>query len=96
MLTLIRNDALNPDCRYFLYRVPFNINKSFYSLAAIVKEQMQMDPLSKDVSIFLNNRCIQIKVLVWQGDKFAIFRKTGGRYFRTARFLHDQRHSNCL
>ncbi|WP_110055810.1 IS66 family insertion sequence element accessory protein TnpB [Chitinophaga sp. S165] len=60
--------ALNPDCRYFLYRAPVNINKSFYTLAAIVREQMNTEPLSRDVFIFLNNRRTQIKVLVWQGD----------------------------
>ena len=85
--------TLNPDCRYFLYRVPVNINKSFYSLAAIVKEQMQVDPLSRDVFIFLNNRCTQIKILVWQGDGFAIFHKRlEAGTFELPVFLHDQRH----
>ncbi|WP_410683767.1 IS66 family insertion sequence element accessory protein TnpB, partial [Chitinophaga filiformis] len=47
--------ALNPECRYFLYRSPININKSFYSLASIAREQMKVDPLSLAVFIFLNN-----------------------------------------
>jgi len=55
--------VLNPDCRYFLYRVPVNINKSFYSLAAIVREQMHTSPVSRDVFIFLNNKRNQIKLL---------------------------------
>lgn len=86
--------ALNPDCRYFLYREPVNINKSFYSLAAIVKEQMHTEPLSRDVFIFLNNRCNQLKLLVWQGDGFAIFHKRlEAGTFELPIFLHDQRHA---
>lgn len=85
--------TLNPDCRYFLYRAPVNINKSFYSLAAIVREQMNTQPLSRDVFIFLNNKRTQIKVLVWQGDGFAIFHKRLEEgTFELPTFLHDQKH----
>jgi transposase len=85
--------TLSPDCRYFLYREPININKSFYKLAAIVKEQIGTDPLSRDVFMFLNNRCNQIKLLVWQGDGFAIFHKRlEAGTFELPVFLHDQRH----
>lgn len=65
--------ALNSACRYFLYREPININKSFYSLAAIVRDQMHQDPLTTDVFIFLNRRCNQIKLLQWQQDGFSIY-----------------------
>lgn len=86
--------ALNPDCRHFLYREPVNINKSFYSLAAIVKEQMNAEPLSKDVFIFLNNRCTQLKLLVWQGDGFAIYHKRLDEgTFELPVFLYNQRHA---
>lgn len=86
--------SLNPNCRYFLYREPVNINKSFYSLAAIVKEQMNADPLSKDIFIFLNNRCNQVKLLVWEGDGFAIFHKRLEEgTFELPAFLHGQRHA---
>lgn len=85
--------VLNPDCRYFLYRVPVNINKSFYSLAAIVREQMHTSPVSRDVFIFLNNKRNQIKLLVWQGDGFAIFHKRLEEgTFELPVFLHDQQH----
>jgi len=85
--------TLNPDCRYFLYRAPVNINKSFYSLAAIVTDQMNTQPLSRDVFIFLNNKCSQIKLLVWQGDGFAIFHKRLEEgTFELPAFLHDQKH----
>lgn len=85
--------ALNPDCRYFLYRLPININKSFYSLAAIARKQMNAEPLSRDVFIFLNNKCTQVKLLVWQGDGFAIFQKRLEQgTFELPVFFHDQKH----
>ncbi|SHM24048.1 IS66 family insertion sequence element accessory protein TnpB [Chitinophaga sp. CF418] len=85
--------TLHPECRYFLYRVPVNINKSFYSLASIAREQMRAEPLSKDVFIFLNNRRNQLKLLVWQGDGFAIFHKRLEKgTFELPAFLHDQKH----
>lgn len=85
--------ALTPACRYFLYRSPININKSFYSLASIAREQMKVDPLSIDVFIFLNSNRNQLKLLVWQGDGFAIFHKRLEEgTFELPPFLHDQIH----
>lgn len=85
--------VLNPDCRYFLYRIPININKSFYSLAAIVREQMHTAPISTDVFSFFNNKRNQIKLLVWQGDGVAIFHKRLEEgTFELPVFLHDQQH----
>jgi transposase len=85
--------ALNPECRYFLYRSPVNINKSFYSLAAIAREQMKVEPLSVDVFIFLNSNRNQLKLLVWQGDGFAIFHKRLEQgTFELPAFFHDQTH----
>lgn len=67
--------ALSPSCRYFLYTLPVFINSSFYKLAAIVSEQMHLDPLVADVYIFLNHRATHIKLLQWQQDGFAIYFK---------------------
>lgn len=68
---LFVNDAL----RYFLYRHPADMCKSFYSLAALVTEHMKGDPLSGDVFIFISRRHNQIKLLRWEGDGFAIYTK---------------------
>jgi transposase len=51
------------------------IGSSFYKLAAIVNEQMHLDPLTGDVYIFLNRRATHIKLLQWQQDGFAIYYK---------------------
>ena len=67
--------ALSSSCRYFLYTHPVNISSSFYKLAAIVSEQMHMNPLEADVYIFFNRRATHIKLLQWQQDGFAIYYK---------------------
>ncbi len=51
------------------------MRKSFYSLAALVTEQMQGDPLSGDIFIFLSRRRNHIKLLRWEGDGFALYQK---------------------
>jgi transposase len=67
--------ALSDHCRYFLYRPPADMRKSFYSLAALVREQMQRDPLSGDIFIFLSRRRNHIKLLRWERDGFALYTK---------------------
>lgn len=44
-------------------------------MAAIVREQMHLDPVSADIFIFLNRSCTQIKLLQWQQDGFCIYHK---------------------
>ena len=51
------------------------MRKSFYSLASVVKEQMQGNPLSGDIFIFLSRRRNQVKLLRWERDGFAIYTK---------------------
>ena len=67
--------ALSDHCRYFLYRPPADMRKSFYSLAALVTEQMGGDPLSGDIFIFLSRRRNHIKLLRWERDGFALYQK---------------------
>ncbi|WP_299181053.1 IS66 family insertion sequence element accessory protein TnpB [uncultured Chryseobacterium sp.] len=87
--------ALHSTCRYFLYREPVHINRGFYSLAAIVKDHMQLDPLTTDVFIFLNRRCTQVKLLQWQGDGFCIYHKRleKGTFERP---VFEQHHSHTM
>ena len=67
--------ALSDSYRYFLYRSPADMRKSFYSLAALVREQMQTNPLSGDIFIFLSRRRNHIKLLRWEKDGFALYSK---------------------
>jgi transposase len=67
--------ALSDHYRYFLYRPPADMRKSFYTLAALVREQMQGNPLSGDIFIFLSRRRNHIKLLRWERDGFALYQK---------------------
>jgi len=51
------------------------MRKGFDSLSGIVMQQMNLNPLSGDVFIFLNKRRNQVKLLLWEGDGFAIYYK---------------------
>lgn len=61
--------------RYYLYRAPADMRKSFDGLSGIVTNHFQKDPLGGDVFIFLNKRRNQIKLLCWEGDGFMLFYK---------------------
>ena len=66
---------LQDTTNYFVYRHPADMRKSFYSLASLVKEQMQGNPLSGDIFVFLSRRRNQVKLLRWEKDGFAIYTK---------------------
>jgi transposase len=67
--------ALSDAQRYFLYRRPADMRRSFYSLASIVRQEMQGSALSGDIFIFLSRRRNQIKLLHWDKDGYAIYCK---------------------
>ncbi len=60
---------------YFLYRGETDMRKGFDSLAGIVLNQLGKSPASGEVFIFINRRRNQIKLLLWEGDGFAIYYK---------------------
>ncbi len=51
------------------------MRKSFDSLSGIVRNDLQKDPLSGEVFIFINKRCNQVKLLLWEGDGFSLYYK---------------------
>jgi len=61
--------------RYYLYREPTDIRKSFDGLCGLVSERLGQNPMSGDVFIFINRPRNRIKLLHWQGDGFAIYYK---------------------
>ena len=67
--------SLSPGIRYFLYRHPTDIRKSFDGLSGIVHNELAQNPLSGDVFIFLNKRRTHIKLLAFEGDGFALYYK---------------------
>ena len=51
------------------------MRKGFDSLSGIVSSQMNEDALSGTVYIFLNKKHNQVKLLLWEGDGFALYHK---------------------
>jgi transposase len=66
---------LSAICRYYLYTGTTDMRKGFDSLCGIVRSQMNHNALSGSVFIFLNRKHNQIKLLLWEGDGFAIYHK---------------------
>ncbi len=61
--------------RYFLYTGLTDMRKHFDALSGLVTSQMQHNVLSGDIFIFLNRKRNQIKLLLFEGDGFAIYHK---------------------
>ncbi len=66
---------LSTSCNYYLYCGHADMRKGFDSLSGIVKSQMVLDALSGSVFIFMNKRRTHIKLLLWEGDGFAVYYK---------------------
>jgi transposase len=60
---------------YYLYAQNADMRSGIDSLSGLVRNQLQKDPLSGDLFIFINRRKTQLKMLHWQGDGFALFYK---------------------
>ncbi len=51
------------------------MRKGFDSLSGIVSSKMNQDALGGAVFIFLNKKHNQVKLLLWEGDGFALYYK---------------------
>ena len=51
------------------------MRKGFDSLSGIVGQQMHGNVLSGAIFIFFNKRHTQVKLLLWEGDGFALYHK---------------------
>jgi len=52
-----------------------DLRKSFDSLAELVRQQFQSDPLSGQLFVFRNKRADRVKLLYWDEDGFVIVYK---------------------
>lgn len=51
------------------------MRKGFDSLSGLVTSGMNKNPLSGSVFIFINKKHNQVKLLLWEGDGFALYHK---------------------
>lgn len=61
--------------RYYLYRDPTDMRKSFDGLCGLVTGRLGQEPRSGDVFIFLNKKRTLIKLLRWEPGGFVLFYK---------------------
>ncbi len=66
---------LSSACNYYLYKGDTDMRKGFDSLSGIISSHMQLNVLSGSVFIFLNKKHNQVKLLLWEGDGFALYHK---------------------
>ena len=61
--------------RYYFYRHPTDMRKSFNGLSGIVRSELGGNPISGDVFIFVNRRRDRIKLLVWDRSDYVLLYK---------------------
>ncbi len=67
--------ALDRPVKVFLYGKPCDMRKGFNGLFGLVKRDMNLNPLSGHLYVFINGERNLIKVLYWDGDGLAMFYK---------------------
>lgn len=68
---------LKPDApvKVYLARGTTDLRKSFNSLAGLVRETLECDPLSGDFFVFCGRQRTLIKILYWDGTGFWVLTK---------------------
>jgi transposase len=61
--------------RIHLCTTPADMRKGFDSLAALVRDALGHDPLSRDLFLFVGRDKDRMKILYWDGDGFALWYK---------------------
>lgn len=64
-----------PDSKIFLYTQPADMRKSFPGLVALVKQQLQENPLSGHYFVFINRKKTQTKILYFDRSGYCIWAK---------------------
>lgn len=61
--------------RVFLYGQPVDMRKSFTGLYALTKQELEQDPLSGHLFVFINRRGDYLKALYWDRTGFCLWAK---------------------
>ena len=61
--------------KVFLCVEPTDMRKSYDTLARVVRDHLQGDPLSGSWFVFRGKRGNRLKILYWDGDGYAIWQK---------------------
>lgn len=67
--------SLNERHQYYLYQGATDMRKGFDGLSGLVRNELQQNPLSGDVYIFMNRGRNRMKLLVWEEGGFVLYYK---------------------
>lgn len=67
--------GLPRDTKVFLYGKPCDMRKGFDGLYGLVQNEMQLDPMTGYLFVFINKPRTHIKILFWDQDGLAIIYK---------------------
>jgi transposase len=67
--------TLPPSVRIWCATTPTDLRRGFDGLAALVRSQLQADPLSGHLFVFFNRRADRLKILYWDRDGLCIWYK---------------------
>ena len=66
---------MDSTAQYYLYPNICDMSRGINSLLGIVRTEMNSDPMSGEIFIFLCRRRRQIKLLLFEGDGYALYLK---------------------
>ncbi|AHM61261.1 transposase, IS66 family protein [Flammeovirgaceae bacterium 311] len=67
--------SLSSSHSYLLYSQPCDMRKSFDALSGLVRNELQRDPASGEVYVFVNRSRSCIKLLHWESGGFVLYYK---------------------
>lgn len=67
--------SLSSSNSYLLYGQPCDMRKSFDALSGLVRNELQRDPASGEVYVFINRSRNCIKLLHWESGGFVLYYK---------------------
>ena len=67
--------SLSSSLTYYLYQGRTDMRKSFDGLSGLVQNELQRNPLSGEVFIFISRRRNTIKLLHWESGGFVLYYK---------------------
>lgn len=67
--------SLSSSHRYLLYARPCDMRKSFDALCGLVRSELQRDPTSGEVFVFLNRGRTHLKLLHWEAGGLVLYYK---------------------
>lgn len=67
--------TLGQSQRYCLYAKPTDMRKSFDGLSGLIREQLDREPHSGEVFMFINKRKDKLKLLHWVGSGYVLYYK---------------------